>query len=401
MLKVWNLSLVIASFCLAIFGTFVVRSGVLSSVHSFAQSTVGPYFFAFIGVILIASLGLLFYRLPRLGGEGQFDSLVSREAAFLLNNLLLVGIAAATFWGTVFPLVSEVVQGTKISVGPPFYQQVNGPPLVGLLVLMGLGPLLAWRRATAASLWRNVRWPLATAAIVTVILFAAGIRQGLALLALAAALFTLATIVLEYWRGVRARRRSTGESYPAALLTLVDRARRRYGGYIVHLGMVFIAFGVIGSSFYQVEHVQQLGRGDSMTVGRYTFTNQGLFQTQEPGLVRIFARLTVRDGSTDLGELRPARHIYQGWESQPVTSVAYQTTGPWLDDLYILLTAWNEDGSVVTIRAFVNPLVSLIWIGGAVFLAGTLVCVWPAGVRRPVLAPAPRPVPAEGLRAGA
>ncbi|MBI3971095.1 MAG: heme lyase CcmF/NrfE family subunit [Chloroflexi bacterium] len=392
LLKTWNLGLVIATFALAIFGTFVVRSGVLSSVHSFAQSAIGPYFLAFLGVVLVLSLGLLFFRLAHLAPEGEFDSVVSREAAFLLNNLLLVAAAVATFWGTIFPLVSEVVRGVKISVGAPFYQFVNGPLLIALVVLMGVGPLVAWRRTSLASLWRNLRWPVLVAVAVTAVLFVLGIREGMAALASAATTFTLGTIVLEYWRGVRVRRRTTGEPLPVALVRLVGRARRRYGGYLVHLAVVLAAFGVIGSSYYQVERTGTLAPGESMTVGRYTFTYGGLYERPAPGVQTIFARLAVRNDTADLGEMRPERRIYRNWEQQPITGVAYRTVGPWLDDLYVLLTGW-EEGNVASFRVFVNPLVSLIWAGGALFLLGTLIAAWPERARvARVHVPAARPI---------
>jgi cytochrome c-type biogenesis protein CcmF len=377
MLRVWNLGLAIASFALAVFGTFVVRSGVLSSVHSFAQSPIGPYFFGFLGLTLVASLGLLFYRLPQLGSGGDFDAVASREVGFLLNNLLLVGVAAATFWGTIFPLVSEVTRGVKVSVGPPFYQQVNGPLLLGLVVLMGIGPLLAWRRASRASLWRNFRWPLMTAALVGLLLLALGVREGLAVLAFAATAFTLGTIALEFGRGVRARRRSTGEPHPVALYHLVVRARRRYGGYVVHLGVLLVALGVIGSSFYQVERTATLARGESVQVGRYTFTHNGLSARTEPGVLIAAAELAVTGDGARLESLWPERRVHRNWEQQPVTGVAYRTVGPWLDDLYVLLTGLDESGRA-TFRIFVNPLVSLLWVGGLFFVVGTLIVGWPA-----------------------
>jgi cytochrome c-type biogenesis protein CcmF len=373
-----------------------VRSGVLSSVHSFAQSPIGPYFLGFLGLTLVASLGLLFYRLPQLGSEGALDSVASREVGFLLNNLLLVGVAAATFWGTIFPLVSEVTRGVKVSVGPPFYQQVNGPLLLGVLLLMGVGPLLAWRRTSPASLWRNVRWPLLGAGLVGVLLLALGVRQGLAVLAFAATAFTLGTIVLEYWRGVRARRRGTGEAYPLALYRLLGRARRRYGGYVVHLGVLLVALGVIGSSFHQVERTATLARGESVEVGRYTFTHNGLFARTEPGVRTVLAEVAVSGDGARLESLWPERRIHRNWEQQPVTGVAYRTVGPWLDDLYVLLTGFDEAGRA-SFRVFVNPLVSLVWLGGLFFLVGTLIAGWPvraataaretAPLRRELVAP--------------
>ncbi|HEY3111932.1 MAG TPA: cytochrome c-type biogenesis CcmF C-terminal domain-containing protein [Chloroflexota bacterium] len=382
MLRVWNLGLGIASFALAIFGTFVVRSGVLSSVHSFAQSPIGPHFLAFLAVTLVGSLGLLLYRLPQLGSDGDFDAVASREVSFLLNNLLLVGVAAATFWGTIFPLVSEVTRGVKVSVGAPFYQQVNGPLFLGLVVLMGIGPLLAWRRTSPTSLWRNFRWPLLTAALVSLLLLGLGMREGLAILAFAATAFTLATVVLEYWRGVRARRHSTGEPYPVALYRLVGRARRRYGGYVVHLGVLLVALGVIGSSFYQVEQTATLAEGESVQVGRYTFTHSGLSTRSEPGVRTLVAELAVTGDGARLESLWPERRIHRNWEQQPVTGVAYRTVGPWLDDLYVLLTGVDDAGRA-SVRIFVNPLVSLVWLGGLFFLIGTLIAGWPVAATSP------------------
>jgi cytochrome c-type biogenesis protein CcmF len=388
MLKVWNVSLVLASFCLAVFGTFVVRSGIIASVHSFAQSAIGPYFLAFLGLVLAGSLGLLFARLPLLRAETQFHAVLSREAGFLVNNLLLVGIAAATFWGTVFPLVAELASGTRVTVGAPFFREVNGPLLLALLALMGAGPLLAWRRTAPSRLWRDARWPLLVALLVGVALFAAGARRGLALLALAAAAFTAAATVGELWRGLRLQgRRRAGDPWPVALLALVAGNRRRYGGYLVHLAMVCIAGGVIASSFYQTEEVATVGPGQTLSVGRYRLTSEGLGERVEPGLLAVYARLTLGEGQRVLGQPRPERRVHRNWEQQPVSVVALSTVGPWLDDVYVLLAGWDESGAV-TLRVFVNPLVSLIWLGGGVFLLGTVIAGWPEPVR-------PRPAGAE------
>ncbi|HEV2122980.1 MAG TPA: cytochrome c-type biogenesis CcmF C-terminal domain-containing protein, partial [Chloroflexota bacterium] len=378
MLKLWNLGLVIASFSLAIFGTFVVRSGVLSSVHSFAQSAVGTHFIVFFAASILFPLAVLYYRLPLLRSAGAFESVVSREAAFLLNNLLLVAIAAATFWGTVFPLVAEIVRGEKVSVGAPFYEQVNGPLLLALLVLMGVGPLLAWRHTSTSSLWRAARWPLLAAGLCSVVFVLLGMRQGLAVLSLAITVFTLGTILVEFRRGVVARRQTRAEPLLVALLALIRRARRRYGGYIVHLATVLIAFGVIGSTFYQTEEIATLATGESMLIGRYRLAYNGLASRIEPGVQTVYAKLTVQNeaGEYPHTELAPSRRVFRGWEDQPVTGVAYQTVGPWLDDIYVLLTGWDE-ADRATFHVFVNPLVLLIWLGGALFLAGTLIAGWP------------------------
>ncbi len=386
MLKVWNVGLLLAAFNLSIFGTFVVRSGVISSVHSFAQSAIGPYFFGFLGATLVVTLSLLFYRLPDLRSEGEFDALVSRESSFLFNNLLLVAMTAATFWGTIFPLVSEAIQGTRVAVGPPYFQAVNGPILLALLLLMGIGPLLAWRRSSAASLRRNFLAPIAVGLASGLVLVALGMRQLWATVAFAAAAFVFMTITQEFWRGVRARMRA-GEPAPVALVGLVRRNRRRYGGYVVHLGMVFVALGIIGSTFFQQDHGLRLARGESATVGRYTLTNEGLFQETQPGRQEVYAQVAVQADGALLDVIRPGKHTYVNWEQQPTSSISITTTWPWLEDLYVVLVSPNADGSA-SLQVFVNPLVSLIWLGGVLFLLGTVIAAWP---ERPRLG-TPRPL---------
>ncbi|HLJ82478.1 MAG TPA: cytochrome c biogenesis protein CcsA, partial [Ktedonobacterales bacterium] len=247
-LKVWNLSLILATFLLSIFGTFEVRSGVISSVHSFAYSNIGPFFLGFFALALIVSIALFVYRLPRLRPEREFDSFVSREGSFLVNNFLLTGIAFATFWGTVFPIISQVVRNQTMTVGRPFYQSVNGPIFLALIFMMGVGPLLAWRRASWTSIWRNFRWPALAGALCAVILPLLGVVNVMANVGFAVCAFVAATILYEIWRGVRVRH-GHGEAYPRAFWMLVSRHRQRYGGYLVHLGLVVLAVGVIGSAF--------------------------------------------------------------------------------------------------------------------------------------------------------
>ncbi len=375
-LKAWNVALVIATFCLAIFGTFVVRSGVISSVHSFALSPIGPFFFAFVGLVIIISLGLIFWRLPQLRSPGEIDAVSSRETAFLVNNLLLTAITAATFWGTMFPLLSEVARGVKVAVGPPFYQQVNGPLLLGLLLLMAVGPLLAWRRSTLARLWRGLRWPLAAAVATSALLWLLGMSSGLAILAFAACALVAGSIAVEFARGVRARTRSSHENPLLALLGLVRRNRRRYGGYLVHLALTLMACGVIASQFFQSEESVTLRPGEAVAAGRYRITFEGLAARSQPGIDTVFARLSATAGGAQIATLRPERRVHRNWEQQPITGVGLETAWPWGDDLYVLLTDWEEDGSA-SFRILINPLVSLIWLGGAVFLAGTAVAAWP------------------------
>jgi cytochrome c-type biogenesis protein CcmF len=390
MLKVWTLAL-------AIFGTFVVRSGVLTSVHSFAQSTIGPYFFGFLGLVLIGATALLLFRVPHLRAEGAFDALLSRESAFLLNNLLLVGLAATVFWGTVFPLVSEAVRGTKVAVGPPFYQQVNGPLLIALLLLMGAGPLLAWRYTSRRGLVRGLAGPAVVGALVGLALLVLGVEQGLAAVGAAACAFVVAAVAVEYWRGVRARQRG-GQGPLGALATLVARNRRRYGGYVVHLAMVLIAVGVIGSG-HQVERTVSLGPGEAATVGRYTLRHAGLSGYQQPGVQAAFARLEL-DGPAGerIAVLEPDRRAYRNWEQQPVSGIAIHTTWPWLDDVYVVLVQVEAENRA-TFHVFVNPLVLCIWAGGWLFLLGTLIAAWPEA--RPLAAGVRAAPPREAVPSGA
>lgn len=389
MLKVWNLGLVMLTFALAIFGTFVVRSGVLSSVHAFATSTIGPFFFGFLGITIISSVALIFFRLPRLQTEGRFDSVLSRESSFLVNNLLIVGITAATFWGSIFPLISEVFRGRKVAVGPPFYQQVNGPLLLALLLLMGIGPMLAWRRSAPAALWRNLRWPLALGGLLGTVLVAVGVREPLALLAYAAVAFVFGTIWLEFYRGTRLRVRNTGEPFPVALLNLVSRGRRRYGGYIVHLAMLLVALGVISSGFFQSEAAGVVKDGQSLSVAGYSLTNKGLFQYERPGQQIAFAEMELSRNGKPLGVIRPERRIFRNWENQPVTGVAVQTLLPGFDDVYVMMSSIDENG-VAAFRVYVNPMVTMVWLGGLLFVLGTLLAAWPEGRRRDVAVRAPQ-----------
>ncbi|MBI4213918.1 MAG: heme lyase CcmF/NrfE family subunit [Chloroflexi bacterium] len=393
MLKVWNMSLVIAAFALAVQGTFVVRSGVITSVHSFAQSAIGPYFFGFLAIVVIFSVAVLLHRLPHLKDEDRFESLASRETGFLLNNVLLTSVAFATYWGTVFPILSEAIRGIKATVGPPFYQQVNGPLLLLLLILMGIGPLLPWRRATGRQIQRSFVIPMAIAGVAATLLVIIGLRTPAAILALVAAAFAAATVGWEYWRGGRARMRSTAEAAPIALARLIARARPRYGGYLVHLGVAVMAVGIVNSSFYQQAREFTLPLGTTGSVGRYSLTNQGLFETREPGAHVVSARVRVTDSEDRAWTLSPGKVFHDNFTNQPASRIAIETTR--LEDLYLVLAGWGDDGSI-SIVATVNPMVVLIWAGGWILLIGTLVCLWPepTHVVPTVTVPMPRAAPA-------
>jgi cytochrome c-type biogenesis protein CcmF len=331
-----------------------------------------------------ATVTALVVRWPQLRDSEQLQTIVSRESGFLLNNLLLVGIAFATYWGTIFPVLSEAIRGVKVTVGAPFYQQVNGPLLLVLLVLMGIGPLLPWRRASAGQLRRSFLVPLVITGIVATALVVAGLHSPAVVIALAAAAFAAGAVVWEYWRGIRARM-SHGESAPLALWRLVGRARSRYGGYLVHLGITCLAVGVVGSSFYQLSREVTMPVGSSMTIGRYTLTHQGLREGREPGARTVSAQLGLSEDGGAARIVTPTKVFYESFNDQPASRIVIETSR--LEDLYIVLAGWGDDGTI-NLMALVNPMVSLIWFGGLILLVGALVTLWPerapAIVRRPV-----------------
>ena len=375
MLKVWNIGLLLTSYVLSIFGTFVVRSGLIQSVHSFAVSSIGGYFLGFLVAVTALAIGLMIYRLPMMQSEHSFDAVLSRESSFLLNNLLFTGIAFATFWGTVYPLVSESIQGEKLTVGPPFYKQVNGPLFLLLLILMGIGPLLAWRKSTFAQLFKAMRAPLVLAVVAIVGLLAL-FGQPFAAIGAAAAVFAISAVGVEYWHGARLRRKNAGDSYPLAIVRLARRDPRRYGGYVVHLGVAIIAIGIVGSQFFQTERQVVLNaKGDSARIAGYDVRYDDLTeQTKTDGNV-VTVAVHVSKNGVSKGEIAAHRYFYRGFESQPTTRVGIRTVG--FDDVYVMLTDWDNTGAV-NLHIFINPLVSWIWAGGGVYLFGMFILFWPA-----------------------
>lgn len=380
MLKVWNVGLILASFILSFMGTFIVRSGLISSVHAFALSDIGPYFLGFFVVSLLFSVGMLIYRLPLMRSTGSFESAVSRESGFLVNNLLFVAIAFATLWGTLYPLVTEAVNGTAITVGIPFYNQVNGPMLLGLLILMGVGPLLAWRTTSMEALKRAVGIPFVIAIVaIFAVLFLFG--QPMAAAGIGAAVFAIGAVVVEYYRGVMLRRKNAGDSVPLAIYRLTRRDPRRFGGYIVHLGVAIIAIGIIGSWFYQTERQVIVQEGETFQIAEYTLTYQGVEESfRNDGRV-MTAHVGVESDGKDQGTIHAKRFFYRGFENQPTTEVGIDTVG--FDDVYVMLLEWDETGAA-NLRVFVNPLVPWIWAGGFVYLFGMVVLAWPAPSVQPV-----------------
>jgi len=381
MLKKWNIILIILTFFLAIFGTFVTRSGIISSVHSFAQSDIGPLFLGFIAFILLFSFAIFIYRSKELESENQFDSILSRESAFIFNNLLFLGAAFAVFLGTIFPIVSEAVVGHKILVGSPYFNAVNVPIALVLIFLMGVGPVISWRKASRENLVKNFMSPVILSVLTAVVLVVFGIRDVTALLSYALCMFVTATVFTEFIKGVRVRSKR-GENPLLAFTRLVSKNKRRYGGYIVHLGVVLIVIGVTSSSVFVTEKLVTLTEGEAATVRDYTLTYKGLEQYTTDAKDATAAELSVFKGHKDLGVMVPEKNIYKyegNREINQETEVALRSS--FTDDLYIILSNVGTDGTA-TFRVIINPMVSWIWAGGIVLLLGAIVTMWPSGRKK-------------------
>lgn len=397
MLKRWNLMLIIGTFLLSIFGTFITRSGVIASVHSFTQSSVGYYFLAFLVMTGVLSFTLLYTKWDRLEAEVELESMVSREAAFLFNNLILVGIAFSVLWGTLFPILSELVQGTKVTVGPPFFNKVNVPLGLALLALTGIGPLIAWRKASINNLKRQFLWPIAAGIIVGAAVAVMGVRGFYPLMAMALAGFVAGTVTQEFYRGSRARHRIHGESYPMAAMRLVGRNRRRYGGYIVHVGILLLFVAFAGYAF-RVDQEATLLPGESAELASpfghtYTLTHLGVSQYEYLNRFVSQATVAVEKDGVPIGRMSSEKrqHInsLREFEFQPSTEVGIRSTLQ--EDLYIVYAGSVEGTEEAVYRFTINPLVLWVWIGGVVLIIGGIITMWPGGYgptreRRPVQA---------------
>ncbi len=378
MLRLWNLALVIMTFSLTLFGTFLTRSGVIASVHAFTQGSIGVFFLSFLALVLLLALALLAWRWDTLGAQGELDSVVSRESAFLLNNVLLVAAAFTVFFGTVFPLLSEAVRGVKVSVGAPFFNQVNVPLFLGLIFLMGVGPLIAWRRASVESLKRNFLAPIAVGVAAAAVFRLLGVRPTLAVLTLALTVFVAATITVDVIRATRARVR-TGERFPGALGSLLLRHNRRYGGFVVHLGILVVALGVTGSQAWSVQTETTLRRGEHTDLAGYRVRFDGLAASEESNHFKVTGSFTVANGRGAGTVLQPAKKFYPQ-EQSPIAYVDYRLG--LREDVYLVLGDFARDGSQATVRLQVNRLVSWIWIGGLILTLGTVLALVPER-RRP------------------
>jgi cytochrome c-type biogenesis protein CcmF len=376
MLKVWNMVLVALAFLLSIFGTFLTRSGVVNSVHSFSQSPLGGWFLGFIVVCTVFTVGLIYYRLPLLRARTKLESLVSREATFLYNNLLLVAFCLTILWGVMYPLLTQAVRGETRSVSKPYYNFFLHSFGLPLLLLMGIGPLVAWRRASLRALGKTFLVPLAAALLTGGVLIGLGFDSSTpGLLAYTFSAFVAASIVLEFVRGTRA----TG-----SLFRLIGKNRRRYGGYIVHAAVLLFAIGVAGSSAYQTQREHGLRPGQSMEIAGYTLTYQQLESKQEANARAVRANVDVSRGGTHVTTLHPGKNSYpvEQFTSNEV-SIYHDPRN--LGDLFLIADQIDKNGTLY-LKALVKPLVNLIWAAGFLFLFGSLVAMWPDAVEQRRLA---------------
>ena len=375
MLRVWNVLLVAGAFALSLFGTFLTRSGILSSIHSFTQSSIGPWFLGFITVVLAGSIALIIWRLPILRSRTRLESLVSREAAFLYNNLFLVAFALTILWGVLYPILSEAVRGVAVTVGAPYYDFFAIAFGLPIVLLMGLGPLVAWRRASLRALGRSVAWPAGVALVVGAVLVALGAGSSPAgLVGYTFAAFVLAAIVLEFARGTRARKAAGSATWLGAFTSLVGRNRRRYGGYVVHAAIVLLLVGAVGIGGFSTSSDARLSPGQSVEVGAYTLTYLGATERRGANAVELRAELAVERGGEPIGTIEPGKNRYLA-EGQTSNEVGIRTDLLRAEDLFVIADSF--EGEAVFLEVFVNPLVNLIWLAAFVFLAGAVVTMWP------------------------
>ena len=384
MLKTWNLTLIISTFLLVLFGTFLTRSGVLESVHAFTEGIIGPLFLGFIAIVAIVSLALIGWRSDRLHAPGHLDGVVSRESAFILNNLFFVAFTFTVLLGTTFPLIVEAVNGNRVSVGPPYFNKVSIPIGLLLLFLMGVGPALPWRRTTPEKLRRTFIVPALVGLASVAVVFALGMRAVWPLVTIGFAGFVMATIVEEFRKGINARKRIAGVSTPVALWQILTRNNRRYGGYTVHAGIVIIIVALAISGTWRAEREVTLNQGEHMVLGDYVVQFDEVWGEQQPQRFVVGSTFTVFRKGKDVGQLQPRMNYYTG-SQQPIATPAVKSSLK--EDLYLTLMAFDQErGAYATVRAIVNPAVPWLWIGGMIVALGGILAVAPQrGAGRPVV----------------
>lgn len=374
MMKIWNVVLISCTFLLSILGTFLTRSGVVSSVHAFGKSPLGTYFVVFLLIALALTTYLIVSRLKYLKPKARLESVISRESSFLLNGLILLLACLAILWGTLYPLISEAFTGEKVTVGPPYFNRVNVPVGLFLLLLTGIGPLVAWRRASWESLRRNFLWPLAGAVVLAAGLFAAGVRHAYALLSFGLCLFVAWTIGSEFYRGARAMEARTARGLLASAVELARRNTRRYGGYIVHLGVVLMFVGFTGSAFNR-EATLELKPANQVRFAHYELRLAGVRPSDNPNYAAQTALVEVSRNGRSMGGLRPQRRFYKA-SGQTTSEVAIRRG--LLEDLYLNFAGLSEDDQRAVLQAYVFPLVSWVWIGSVVLVLGGCICLVPS-----------------------
>ena len=385
MFRMWNIVLINVAFSLALYGMFMNRGGPVPSVHSFGASSLGWVFLLFLAFGTLVPFAVFIWRYPILKSAQHLDSMLSREAAFLVNNLMLLGIAFVTLWGTVYPLISKLTIGESITIARPFYDQVNGPLFLGLLFLMGVGPLLPWRRSTPAAARRSLWLPAAAGLTTVLILFALGIHRFYPLIGFGLSALIVTGIFAEWYRGTRSRRQSSGESYPMAFMHLIGANRPRYGGYIVHLSVVMVALGVVGTSFFNTQRDLVLAPGEDAVIAGYEIRYVGTAQVPKSNRTEFTSTVELyRDGKL-IDTLHPQRAFYPSF-NMASTRAAIRSTP--VDDFYLVPSEVLGDGSV-GFRILVNPLIWWMWVAGPVMVAGTLISLWPSGARIRAAVPVP------------
>ncbi len=375
MLKTWNLTLIIGSFLLTLFGTFLTRSGVIESVHAFTEGMIGPLFLGFMAFIVISSLALIAWRSDRLYAPGSLDSVTSREGALLVNTLLFVAFTFTVLLGTTFPLIIELIRGDRVSIGPPYFNMVTVPIGLAILFLMGVGPALPWRRTTKEKLRRSFLMPVAVGLGVAVVTLAFGVREVYPLLTFAFAGFVMTTILEEFRKGISARKRISGDSGLVALGQILTRNNRRYGGYIVHVGVVIICVALSISGTWRFEREATIQKGEQLTIGDYAVRLDDVWGREEAQRFVVGSTFTVLKDGREVGTMQPRLNYYHS-SQQPIGTPAVRSTLK--EDLYLTLMAFDsEEGNEATIRAIVNPAVPWLWIGGMVMALGAILAIAP------------------------
>ena len=392
MLKRWNVVLMHLAFLLTLFGTFITRSGLIDSVHTFAQSSIGDYFFALVLFWTTLSASLLAWRWKKLASEASFDSVMSREFVFLGNNWILVGMVFVIFWGTLFPKIKELFGGDKVSVGPPWFNKYMVPLTIVLLLLMAVGTLISWKKSSWKNFQRNFTIPIVGTLVGTPLLVAGywflraknldvtlvPKEAGLSLGAASMCVFVFMSISLEYWRGLSARIKSTGEGMVDALLGLFERQRRRYGGYLVHLGFILVIMAFCGNAF-KIEQDVSLEQGDSIPLGDYEVRYDGLSDFEDDNKSMILADLVILKDGKEVARVDPGRAQFHSFPDSPTSEVSIHSTP--VEDLYFALAGFSQGGQQASFKMIVSPLTWWFWFGGSVVIFGTILCMWPQEVK--------------------